>query len=232
MTEQRSRGRKVTRKAAPPSAEAEAQSDNTAVSNAEAATVFNDGGVAKNNANHNANNNSDGNDNNGSADNGGNKNNNGGGNRNRNRRSRGRGRGNGNNSNNNGGSRNNNGGGKGRGRGRGGDRRKGALKAMQGADLTQRLPKPPKQPKGSLRIVALGGISEIGRNMTVFEYEGRLLIIDCGVLFPSSGEPGVDLILPDFSYLDDKWDRVEALVITHGHEDHIGAIPWLSLIHI
>ena len=98
---------------------------------------------------------------------------------------------------------------------------------MQGADLTQRLPKPPKQPKGSLRIVALGGISEIGRNMTVFEYEGRLLIIDCGVLFPSSGEPGVDLILPDFSYLEDKWDRVEALVITHGHEDHIGAIPWL-----
>lgn len=227
MTEQRSRGRKVTRKAAPPSAEAEAQSDNTAVSNAEAATVFNDGGVAKNNANHNANNNSDGNDNNSSADNGGNKNNNGGGNRNRNRRSRGRGRGNGNNGGNNGGNRNNNGGGKGRGRGRGGDRRKGALKAMQGADLTQRLPKPPKQPKGSLRIVALGGISEIGRNMTVFEYEGRLLIIDCGVLFPSSGEPGVDLILPDFSYLEGKWDRVDALVITHGHEDHIGAIPWL-----
>ena len=226
MTEQRSRGRKVTRKAAPPSAEAEAQSDNTAVSNAEAATVFNDGGVAKNNANHNANNNSDGNDNNGSADKGGNKNNNGGGNRNRNRRSRGRGRGNGGNNSNNSGNRNN-GGGKGRGRGRGGDRRKGALKTMQGADLTQRLPKPPKQPQGSLRIVALGGISEIGRTMTVFEYEGRLLIIDCGVLFPSSGEPGVDLILPDFSYLDDKWDRVEALVITHGHEDHIGAIPWL-----
>src|SRR5699024_407400 len=86
----------------------------------------------------------------------------------------------------------------------GNDRRKGALKAMQGADLTQRLPKPPKAPKGGLRIVALGGISEIGRNMTVFEYDGRLLIIDCGVLFPSSGEPGVDLILPDFSYLDDK----------------------------
>ena len=209
----------MTRKAAPPSAEAEAQSDNTAVSNAEAATVFNDGGVAKNNGDNNS---ADAGNDNGNGKNDGGKNN-GGGNRNRNRRSRGRGRG-GNGNNNGNGNGNNNG----RGRNnRGGDRRKGALKAMQGADLTQRLPKPPKQPKGSLRIVALGGISEIGRNMTVFEYEGRLLIIDCGVLFPSSGEPGVDLILPDFSYLEDKWDRVEALVITHGHEDHIGAIPWL-----
>ena len=63
--------------------------------------------------------------------------------------------------------------------------------------------------------------------MTVFEYHNRLLIVDCGVLFPSSGEPGVDLILPDFSYLEDKLDRIEALVVTHGHEDHIGAIPWL-----
>ena len=98
---------------------------------------------------------------------------------------------------------------------------------MQGADLTQRLPEPPKAPKDGLRIVALGGISEIGRNMTVFEYKGRLLIVDCGVLFPSSDEPGVDLILPDFSYMEGKWDRVEALVVTHGHEDHIGAIPWM-----
>jgi ribonuclease J len=110
---------------------------------------------------------------------------------------------------------------------RGGDRRRNAVQTMQGADLTQRLPKPPKAPKDGLRLVALGGISEIGRNMTVFEYHDRLLIIDCGVLFPSSGEPGVDLILPDFSYLEGKWDKVEALVVTHGHEDHIGAIPWL-----
>lgn len=109
---------------------------------------------------------------------------------------------------------------------RGGGRRN-VVKSMQGADLTQRLPEPPKAPKDGLRIVALGGISEIGRNMTVFEYKGRLLIVDCGVLFPSSGEPGVDLILPDFSYIEDKMDKVEALVVTHGHEDHIGAIPWL-----
>lgn len=111
-------------------------------------------------------------------------------------------------------------------RGRGGGRRT-PVKSMQGADLTKRLPEPPQAPKGGLRIYALGGISEIGRNMTIFEYNRRLLIVDCGVLFPSSGEPGVDLILPDFGPIEDQLDRVEALVITHGHEDHIGAIPWL-----
>lgn len=105
--------------------------------------------------------------------------------------------------------------------------RRNVVKSMQGADLTKRLPAPPKAPKNGLRIYALGGISEIGRNMTVFEYNNRLLIVDCGVLFPSSGEPGVDLILPDFGPIEDQLDRVDALVITHGHEDHIGAIPWL-----
>ncbi|MEZ2121105.1 ribonuclease J [Corynebacterium sp. CCM 9203] len=108
-----------------------------------------------------------------------------------------------------------------------GERGRNVVKSMQGADLTRRLPEPPKAPKNGLRVIALGGISEIGRNMTVFEYNNRILIVDCGVLFPSSGEPGVDLILPDFSYLEDKLDRIDALVITHGHEDHIGAIPWL-----
>lgn len=108
-----------------------------------------------------------------------------------------------------------------------GPRRRNVVKSMQGADLTERLPSPPKAPKNGLRIYALGGISEIGRNMTVFEYNNRLLIVDCGVLFPSSGEPGVDLILPDFGPIENKLDKVEALVVTHGHEDHIGAIPWL-----
>ena len=73
----------------------------------------------------------------------------------------------------------------------------------------------------------LGGLGEVGRNMTVFEYDGRLLIVDCGVLFPEDHHPGVDLILPDFEYITDRLDDVEALVLTHGHEDHIGAVPYL-----
>nr|WP_090274690.1 ribonuclease J [Mycolicibacterium komanii] len=80
---------------------------------------------------------------------------------------------------------------------------------------------------GGLRVTALGGISEIGRNMTVFEHLGRLLIVDCGVLFPTHDEPGVDLILPDLRLVQDRLDDVEALVLTHAHEDHIGAIPFL-----
>jgi len=80
---------------------------------------------------------------------------------------------------------------------------------------------------GGLRVTALGGISEIGRNMTVFEHLGRLLIVDCGVLFPGHDEPAVDLILPDMRHIDERLDDVEALVLTHAHEDHIGAIPYL-----
>jgi ribonuclease J len=87
-------------------------------------------------------------------------------------------------------------------------------------------PPPPLPPQG-LRVVALGGLGEIGRNMTVFEYDGRLLIVDCGVLFPEPDQPGVDLILPDFGYLEDRLGEVEALVLTHAHEDHIGAVPYL-----
>ncbi|MCI4011859.1 ribonuclease J [Brevibacterium sp. ZH18] len=79
----------------------------------------------------------------------------------------------------------------------------------------------------AVRIVALGGLGEVGRNMTVFEYHGKLLIVDCGVLFPEEDQPGVDLILPDFSYLDDRLDDIVGLVLTHGHEDHIGAVPYL-----
>jgi ribonuclease J len=80
---------------------------------------------------------------------------------------------------------------------------------------------------GGLRVTALGGIGEIGRNMTVFEHLGRLLVIDCGVLFPGHDEPGVDLILPDLRHIEDRLDDIEALVLTHAHEDHIGAIPFL-----
>ena len=86
---------------------------------------------------------------------------------------------------------------------------------------------PPALPPGGLRIVALGGLGEIGRNMTVFEFAGRLLIVDCGVLFPEPDQPGIDLILPDFSYLEGRLDAIEAVVLTHAHEDHIGAVPYL-----
>jgi ribonuclease J len=78
-----------------------------------------------------------------------------------------------------------------------------------------------------LRIIPLGGLGEVGRNMTVFEYGGRLLVVDCGVLFPEDHHPGVDLILPDFEPIRDRLDDIEALVLTHGHEDHIGAAPYL-----
>ena len=86
---------------------------------------------------------------------------------------------------------------------------------------------PPALPEGGLRVVALGGIGEVGRNMTVFEYDHRLLIVDCGVLFPEDQQPGVDLILPDFRAIENRLDDVDALVLTHGHEDHIGAVPFL-----
>ena len=86
---------------------------------------------------------------------------------------------------------------------------------------------PPPLPAGGLRVTPLGGLGAIGRNMTVFEYDGRLLIVDCGVLFPDVDQPGVDLILPDFAPIADRLDDVEALVLTHGHEDHIGAVPYL-----
>jgi ribonuclease J len=86
---------------------------------------------------------------------------------------------------------------------------------------------PPPLPEGALRVIPLGGLGAIGRNMTVLEFEGKLLIIDCGVLFPDVDQPGVDLILPDFSPILDRLDDVQAIVLTHGHEDHIGAVPYL-----
>ena len=214
MNESRNRPRKVTRKAGPP-AEAQESASNEAASpvfqapdnsatNSAVQKNENSGNSEKSSENKNQGENTN--------------------RRNRSRGSRGRGRGGNNGQNNQGGG---NQGGRNNRRGGNNNNRRNVPKSMQGADLTKRLPQPPKQAKGSLRIYALGGISEIGRNMTVFEYDGKLLVIDCGVLFPSSGEPGVDLILPDFGPIENKLDKIEALIITHAHEDHIGAIPWL-----
>src|SRR3954451_14779233 len=81
--------------------------------------------------------------------------------------------------------------------------------------------------EGTLRVTPLGGLGEIGRNMTSYEYEGKILIVDCGVLFPEEHQPGVDLILPDFSPIRDRLADIVGVVLTHGHEDHIGAVPYL-----
>ncbi|MFV2085093.1 ribonuclease J [Micromonospora sp. LOL_021] len=86
---------------------------------------------------------------------------------------------------------------------------------------------PPQLPPGGLRVIPLGGLGAIGRNMTVFEFDGKLLVVDCGVLFPDVEQPGVDLILPDFAPILDRLADVQAIVLTHGHEDHIGAVPYL-----
>jgi ribonuclease J len=86
---------------------------------------------------------------------------------------------------------------------------------------------PPPLAGGALRVIPLGGLGDIGRNMAVLEYDGELLLIDCGVLFPEDDHPGVDLILPSFDVIADRLDDVRALVLTHGHEDHIGAVPYL-----
>ena len=86
---------------------------------------------------------------------------------------------------------------------------------------------PPELAAGTLRIVPLGGLGEVGRNMTVFEYGGKLLVVDCGVLFPEEHQPGVDLILPDFEPIKGRLDDIVGVVLTHGHEDHIGSVPYL-----
>lgn len=87
---------------------------------------------------------------------------------------------------------------------------------------------PPALPEGGLRVIPLGGLGAIGRNMTVFEFDGKLLVVDCGVLFPDTADqPGVDLILPDFAPIMQRLGDIQAIVLTHGHEDHIGAVPYL-----
>ena len=85
----------------------------------------------------------------------------------------------------------------------------------------------PKKDKPSMKVSFLGGLNQIGRNMTVFECEGDMFILDCGMSFPDGEMPGVDLVIPDFTYIEANKDKIKGIVITHGHEDHIGALPYL-----
>ena len=81
--------------------------------------------------------------------------------------------------------------------------------------------------KPSIKVAFLGGLNEIGKNVTLFECNDDMFILDCGMAFPDVEMPGVDLVIPDFSYIEKNFDRIKGLVITHGHEDHIGSIPYL-----
>src|SRR3954452_10710002 len=80
---------------------------------------------------------------------------------------------------------------------------------------------------GLLRVLPLGGVGEIGKNLTVVEYDGAIVVVDCGLRFPTAEMMGIDLVLPDFTYLRENVERIQAFVITHGHEDHLGALPWV-----
>ncbi|MBS1698446.1 MAG: ribonuclease J [Actinobacteria bacterium] len=93
--------------------------------------------------------------------------------------------------------------------------------------MTIPLAEPAALASGTLRVTPLGGLGEVGRNMTIFEFDGKILVVDCGVLFPEEHQPGVDLILPDFEPIKDRLDDIVGVVLTHGHEDHIGAVPYL-----
>ena len=87
--------------------------------------------------------------------------------------------------------------------------------------------KPKSKSKESIKVIPIGGLGAIGRNMTLFEYKDEIIIVDCGIMFPDDEQPGIDFIIPDFSYVIKNKHKIKAIVITHGHEDHIGAVPFL-----
>ena len=80
---------------------------------------------------------------------------------------------------------------------------------------------------GKLKIIPLGGLEQIGMNITAFEYEDSIIVVDCGLAFPEDDMLGIDLVIPDITYLKDNYEKVKGFVITHGHEDHIGALPYV-----
>ena len=84
-----------------------------------------------------------------------------------------------------------------------------------------------KSNDGKLKIIPLGGLEQIGMNITAFEYEDSIIVVDCGLAFPEDDMLGIDLVIPDITYLKDNYEKVKGFVITHGHEDHIGALPYV-----
>lgn len=84
-----------------------------------------------------------------------------------------------------------------------------------------------RTPQKPLKIIPLGGLGEIGKNITLYEYDGDMMLVDCGMAFPDEEMPGIDIVIPDFTYVLENKDKIKGLVVTHGHEDHIGAIPYL-----
>ena len=101
------------------------------------------------------------------------------------------------------------------------------LYSKGGVFLTQKHAKTAKKKEPRLRIIPLGGLGEIGMNMTVFEYGDDIVVVDVGSMFPRDDMPGIDLVIPDFTYLEKNRERIRGYVITHGHEDHIGAAPYV-----
>ena len=84
-----------------------------------------------------------------------------------------------------------------------------------------------RENNGKLRIIPLGGLEQIGMNITAFEYEDSIIVVDCGLAFPEDDMLGIDLVIPDVTYLKENADKVKGFMITHGHEDHIGALPYV-----
>ncbi|MBR4973769.1 MAG: ribonuclease J, partial [Clostridia bacterium] len=87
----------------------------------------------------------------------------------------------------------------------------------------------PQLPPKPVKIIPLGGLGEIGKNITLYEYDGEMILVDCGMSFPDEEMPGIDIVIPDFAYILENKDRIKGLFVTHGHEDHIGAIPYLLM---